>query len=108
MRLCRDLERMAQAGDLHRDEIFHHFAGAFHSVFALHHHVEVEIVDQADQQIGQLLVRAEYLGEALHFTLAFARLEIGELGEAKHFFFQRLELVQRRYRRLTERTHSLR
>ena len=61
MGLRRDLQRVAQAGDLHRDQVLDHLAGALHRVLALHHDVEVEVVDQADQQVGELLVGAEHL-----------------------------------------------
>ena len=93
MRLRRDLQRVAQAGDLHRDEVLHQLAGALHRVLALHHDVEVEVVDQRDQQVGELLVRAEHLGQAFRLVLARARLEIRELDQVAHLLLQRLELA---------------
>ena len=81
--LRRDFERAAQAGDLHRHEVLHQLAGALHGVLALHHDVEVEVVDQADQQVGELLVRAEHVVQPLLVVAAVARLEVRELGEAR-------------------------
>ena len=66
MGLRGDFERVAQARDLHRDEVLHHLAGALDGVLALHHDVEIQVVDQADQQVGQRLVRAEHRREPRH------------------------------------------
>ena len=70
MGLRGDFERVAQAGDLHRDQVLHQLAHPLHGVFALHHDVEVEVVDQADQQIVEFLMRAENVGETRHLVLA--------------------------------------
>ena len=70
MGLRGDFERAAQPRDLHRHEVLDQLAGALHRFFALHHDVEVEVVDQSDQQIVELLMRAEHVGQALHLVLA--------------------------------------
>jgi len=90
--LRRDLQRIAQSRDLVRHQILDQLARALHRLFALHHDVEVEVVDQADQQVGELFMRAEHLGEALHLALAAARLEIGQLRKLPYPLLQRLEL----------------
>ena len=93
MGLRGDFERAAQAGDLHRHEVLDQLAGALHGVLALHHDVEVEIVDQADQQVGELLVRAEHVVQARVLVAGGGmRLEVGELDQRAHALLQRLEL----------------
>ncbi len=47
VRLRRDLERVAQARDLLVDQFLHHLARTLHRVLALHHQIEVEVVDQS-------------------------------------------------------------
>ena len=89
MGLRGDFERAAQACDLHRDEVLHQLAHPLHGVFALHHDVEVEVVDQSDQQIVEFLMCTENEGETRHLVLAVTRLEVHEVDEIAHAGLER-------------------
>ena len=97
MGLRGDFERAAQACDLHRDEVLHQLAHPLHGVFALHHDVEIEVVDQPDQQIVEFLMCTENEGETRHLVLAVTRLEVHEVDEIAHAGLERLELLAGRH-----------
>ena len=97
MGLRGDFERAAQACDLHRDEVLHQLAHPLHGVFALHHDVEVEVVDQPDQQIVEFLMCTENEGETRHLVLAVTRLEVHEVDEIAHAGLERLEFLAGRH-----------
>src|SRR5262249_40621127 len=79
MSLGCDLERIAQSGNLIDNEILDDLARPLYRIFALHHEIEIEIVDERDQNTGQAFMDAKYTLQARH--LAFAASPILEIGK---------------------------
>ena len=93
MGLRRDLERVAQSGNLVRYEVLDHLARALDRVLALHHEIEIEVVDERDQHAGQAFMRAEHFLQPRHVALAGGRsLEIGELDQRGNSLLETVEL----------------
>lgn len=82
MGLGRNVERIAQRGNLIRHQILDHLARLLDRIIALGHQVEIEIVDERDQYAGQAFMHTEHILQACHiFVAGGSGLEIGQLHD---------------------------